>query len=111
MVRPRADELGQFTALLKYRGWSQFPQSLPKHLRQEILPDVGEALTIPELMRAASEGRIDVREQVARVLPEALGNLGLELQHLLALEATLGPRTDDLRTEDRAELHPSPPLE
>lgn len=102
--QPRSDEVGQFSALLKYGSWSSYPHRLAKELREEVISDMAEVLSVAALFEASRQTRVSVREQVTPALTSGLAELGLTLVAVDEVHATLGAQTDDLQTEDRVDL-------
>lgn len=110
-VRPRSDEVGQFTALMKYWVWHQHPATIAKQLREEVLGALVERLD-PAQVPSRTEGRrLDVEATDLRVaLDEGLGRLGLERVAVGRARVQVLPRTEDLSNADQVvvDAKPSP---
>ena len=105
-VQPRADDVGQFSALMKFGSWSSWPHQIAKQLREEVISSLAEELGVAALFEASRTGRVDVREHVTPALNSGLSDLGLSLVAVDEVSATLGPQTEELQVEDQVTVLP-----
>lgn len=100
-VRPRSDDAGQFTALMKYSLWHEHRTTLAKQLRKEVVGALTEHLDRARVLeRVAGEPMAVEAQDLLPPLDEGLGRLGLERVVMGRHEGWLVPRTEDLSSED-----------
>lgn len=97
-------EAEQFVALMQFEGWQTYPQALGRRLRRHVMPELVDALQSADLSERSAEHSIDVMPSLRPALDPALRTLGLHVLEAGECTAVLGPRTDDLQTDDRVNV-------
>ncbi|MCA9656653.1 MAG: hypothetical protein KC501_42505, partial [Myxococcales bacterium] len=90
-VEPRGDDVGQFFALLRYKGWTSYPEKLAEQLRSNVLDKLVERVGQSAVLDQARRQAVSVDPTTDDLLATGLQKMGWTLVELERCRVVVGP--------------------